>query len=114
MAVDKQITYDIIIAGLRKQNAKSLNKNGNCAFRGLNNTRCAVGFLIDDKEYRPAFDDPKKDDPGFTFVRNKGHDESLLSSLMLVHDHSEPKSWEKQFKDIASQFNLIYRAPQNV
>ncbi len=109
--ISKQITFDSIVNGLRKQNARCVSKSGHCLFRNEEGLRCAVGQLIEENEYNPDFDDPKKDKGGFNFVRDKGHNESLLTSLMLCHDKEQVKDWERRFKEIAEHHNLIYGEP---
>jgi hypothetical protein len=114
MAVDKQITFDLIVNGLRKQGKKSMDGHL-CKFRSEDGYRCAVGQLIEDNEYRPGFDDKAKQsekDNAFNFVKNKGHDDGLLTSLMCCHDHKEVKDWENNFAKIAERYGLIY-TPRN-
>lgn len=114
MAIDKQITFDAIVNGLRKQGKKSIDGHL-CKFRSEDGYKCAVGQLIEDNEYRPGFDDKGKQsekDNAFNFVKNKGHDENVLHGLMLVHDHTEIKDWEAGFLRIAERYGLIY-TPRN-
>jgi len=41
------------IKGVLTQGARSANSTGNCKYRGNNNHKCAVGFLIEDEYYYP-------------------------------------------------------------
>lgn len=113
--VDKQITFDAIVAGLRKQNARSTNENKHkCMFRSPDGLKCAVGQLIEDKDYIPDFDNPQVQSDkanGFKFVVDLGHDEDLLHSLMVCHDHTPVNGWEAKFKQIAKNFDLVYNPP---
>ncbi len=112
----KQQTFDLVISGLRKQNAREVGDKGTPVFRNKDGMCCAVGPLIDEKEYNPDFDDPKKLDEksnAFKFVQKKGHDEDLLTSLMMCHDHKNPDEWESMFKVIAEKYNLEYKPQSN-
>lgn len=108
MAIDKQITFDAIVNGLRKQGKKSLNTLGLCVFRAEDGSRCAVGQLIEEKEYVPGFDDYKTSDNAFEFVVNKGHNKELLHDLMTCHDSKLVENWESEFKTVAENHGLIY------
>ena len=54
--LDKQLAFNRAVAGLRQQQTRSANESGFCMYRGPNNTKCAVGWLIPDDEYNPEFD----------------------------------------------------------
>ena len=49
--------FNHVVEHLQKQGAKSLHPDGGiCAYRGRNETMCAVGSLIADDEYDPAWE----------------------------------------------------------
>ena len=43
-------------AHLLQQNAKSINRYGRCLYRGPEGRKCAIGCLIPDEKYDPAFE----------------------------------------------------------
>ena len=45
-----QTEFDTVVSHVRKQRVKSTT-GGDCAYRGLNNTKCAIGCLIPDAAY---------------------------------------------------------------
>ena len=54
--VDKKEIFDYVVNHLRQQGTPALSRYGQCAYRGINNTMCAVGCLLADDEYVPAFE----------------------------------------------------------
>src|SRR5262245_12433945 len=55
--MDRQAVFDTVAKGLLEQNARSIGADDErCLFRGLDNRKCAVGFLILDNEYDPAME----------------------------------------------------------
>lgn len=48
-----QSIFDEVLFKLRAQGKSSTNSQDQCLYRGNNNTRCAVGHLILDKDYSP-------------------------------------------------------------
>ncbi len=109
--IEPQVTFDTVVTGLRKQNARSVSENKHrCMFRSPDGLKCAVGMLITDEKYNPDFDNSSVQEAnGFNFVVNLGHDEDLLHKLMVCHDHTAVNGWEGKFKDIAKQFGLVYK-----
>ena len=54
---DPKDIFNHVIEHLRKQGTKSLHPDGGiCAYRGRDETMCAVGCLIADDEYDPAWE----------------------------------------------------------
>lgn len=110
--------YNKVSAHLLVQNKKSylpkdvVEKRGftvidtDCAYRGEDGLRCAIGCLIPDNEYSiemegsiPAalkFNNP---DLQKTFRDNY----SLLFQLQSVHDFYEPSEWKKKLKEIENK-----------
>ena len=54
--LDRQKVFDTALKGIIQQGCLSLATEGNCAYRGKNNTRCAVGWLIPDNRYDPKIE----------------------------------------------------------
>jgi hypothetical protein len=56
--LDRQWAFDTALNGLRAQGRRSVGPNGvTCLYRGLDNTKCGVGFLIPDERYTKALDE---------------------------------------------------------
>ena len=54
--MDAQEIFDTVAEHLFTQGKQAVSDKG-CAYRGRDNTTCAVGCLIKDSEYLPAMDD---------------------------------------------------------
>jgi hypothetical protein len=83
----RQQVYDRVAAHLRIQKRQSVNAAGNCAYRGENGLRCAMGIFISDEIFDPEIEGaaigsllayiPKEvADTGVEF----------LSDLQMLHD----------------------------
>jgi len=84
------VAYNLLLQGRKSQCARA---NGRliCAYRGLNNTKCAVGHMIADIHY-----DERMEGKSFTQLsmlypqfENIEHLEGLISNLQMAHDTSE-------------------------
>lgn len=108
---EKQSLLNIVISHLLIQRCGSLRVNHNNilvpAYRGLCNTRCAIGVLIRDSDYSPTFEgmgivqhylenDPFNDardsvvdaiNRSYPFVRNVPEDRAFLRDLQALHDY---------------------------
>jgi hypothetical protein len=58
MTMAYQKAIDIAVPALLKQGARSMDYTviGLCAYRGFDGKKCAVGWLMTDENYDPAFD----------------------------------------------------------
>lgn len=112
---DKQRTYDIVVAHLRKQNAQSFdadNGGTRCAYRGTCGLRCAVGALIPDELYTAEFEGLAVYEGGVqTLMRDLGYDIPLLAALQSMHDWHTPNEWEAELAVIAEYHDLYYTPP---
>ena len=82
-----------------------MDRDGSCLYRGPNNRKCAIGWLIADKLYNPFFEALD-----LSLVLNKlSADKQLtklsshfLHDLQLVHDENSVTAkngkWNKDFK----------------
>lgn len=56
----KQEAFDTMVAHLRRQGKPSVLTGGSsriyCAYRGADGSKCAVGCLIPDDDYKPSFE----------------------------------------------------------
>lgn len=111
--MDRQEAFDKIVAHLRHQKMRSIGPDGYCLYRGPNNTKCAVGALIEDCDYDP---DMEGNNIACLILRfpqlEKFRDIApLLNKFQLVHDKFNISTWESQFEVIAEMFYLHYIPP---
>lgn len=128
---DQEI-FDKILFHLRKQGKAARDDTGNCAYRGAGGTMCAVGCLISDDMYDPAFEgltasaaypeDGCQLNPGTRELRRAldaaGIDPSQWELLMRMQsghdcelDAHGPDKWEKFMFAQATLRDLIYTPP---
>lgn len=133
-----QEAFDKAVAGVRAQGYQlSLDEKTNCMYRGPNGLRCAVGHLIPDELYQPAFEGVTGDGliglhldhikrgidlERLAHLRQLLPDSlaPLLSELQGLHDGIEsdcegiPAEFEDGFRAIAKNFGLVYTEPSEV
>ena len=104
-----QEVFDKIVAHLRAQAAKSV-QGFSCKYRGPNGTKCAVGCLIPDEQYRPEMEGIMVDDlisrgwlPEYLIPHQK-----LLCDMQRVHDQTRIENWEADFLMVAQANELRY------
>lgn len=113
----KQEVFDKAVGGLLTQGCQSL-KGGNkneCMYRGDNGTKCAVGHLIDDDNYRPNVEGhniyAKEVQVALLASRVDITDDEifeLLQSLQRIHDESSLDLWRERLEEIADYNNLTF------
>ena len=54
--IDRQQVFDDVLAHLRAQKTSAANDSGWCVYRNAQGLKCAVGALIPDSFYDPAFE----------------------------------------------------------
>jgi hypothetical protein len=117
-----QEIFNKVLTHLRTQGSQakmfpegSPNPNS-CAYRGHNGTMCAVGCLIEDKEYEEDFEFLNISGV-ITMRKFKNFNKSnlgLLNALQKVHDSYCKSDGDfldfvnERFKRIAEEFKLIY------
>lgn len=122
---DPQEVYDFVVNHLRTQGCRAMtviDGRLQCAYRGKNGTKCAVGALIPDDVYDPEWEGANVRHlvlsvyvGGPVFKRNM----DLLSALQWrVHDPEH--HWdtdglnaygEQGLRDVAADFGLVYTLP---
>ena len=112
--MNRQQTFDTVVAHLRKQGKQATIDGHGCAYRGDNGTKCAVGCLIPDSEYREEFEGWPVGGVMGQCMALQDHDVDLLASLQRVHDANLPYDWEKRFQTVAKMYGLTYESPANV
>lgn len=124
--MNQQEIFNKVVTHLAQQGVQSIDINtrtdeyaGDCAYRGDNGAKCAVGCLILDQFYRPEIEGEFVTS---VEVRNclvesevleKSHTEeqlddklNLLGSLQRIHDANSPHSWKKAFTELAQKHGL--------
>lgn len=112
MNTQLQSVYDRVALHLLTQGEPSFDADRECAYRGVNNTSCAVGCLIKDEFYYPDLE-------GWSVTREatrrvlelSGVDvdmttEFMLMNLQQLHDHHPPKTWAQQLCIVATKYGL--------
>lgn len=123
--------FDIVATHLLTQKKKSLVEgDSNCAYRGANGLKCAIGALIPDNSYSESME--KKDIRtlvlygverlnNFLSVGHKecglkilnlfkiqkvGKNVAFLAQLQQVHDSYYPEAWKRELATIAMSYKL--------
>jgi hypothetical protein len=115
-----QHIFNRVVNGLRKQGCKSESGPGICKYRGSNKTRCAAGLLMSNKEYAPWMEGKTIDcllskiACPTSLEKKIGSNLDLVRALQSVHDHKDVLNWEKQFKEVAKYYDLVYTPPSGV
>ena len=105
------------ILNVIKQGCRSTAADGSCKYRGVDNTRCLVGWLINDEDYREEIEG--------VGVRNKfvisalrftpdNEQLRLLGHLQTCHDHSMVVFVNGEFVDLGFTNNFKHRIRANV
>jgi hypothetical protein len=119
----EQTVFNKIVKHLRQQGRKSkiyLKEHlesipgTNCAYRGKDGLKCAIGCLIPNRKYKPTMEGQSPREvlrhAGIS-ARYKYVDDGLLRDLQSIHDDYHPVAWEKAFREIAIQYELKYTPP---
>jgi hypothetical protein len=135
-----QVMFDRVLFGMRVQGGPSWRAGvrGACVYRAGSN-RCAVGLLMEDQAYDPAFDSTVNStiqelldrayeySPMIARLRDALAQSGLgketyplLAQLQLAHDLAATKNpggkdflpeFEKHMRGVAHEFNLEYTPP---
>lgn len=122
--MDQQELFDTVVAHARKQGRKSEiqidGKLPRCVYRGCDGLKCFMGALIEDREWRSAWEgmdimmvlNDYRCPPTLTrrldLVQNT---QGFLQDLQNIHDCEEVKDWESHFQGLAQDYDLKYTAP---
>lgn len=95
----------IIYVGVNmlKQGRRSEKNQFECAFRGDDGTKCAIGFLIPDEIYKPeleACSSAAELIERLKFPNPLGGRKSLLNELQQIHDKTS--SWHLELERLAT------------
>ncbi len=109
-----QETFNTSLAHLRAQGQRAIGKNGMCAYRGLNNTKCAIGALIPDSKYDESIEGLNVFDPHVVDALNGAfYDPQFYIELQrnlhdFLSDENYPGDLEIAAQDLAKKWNLNY------
>lgn len=139
--MNKQKLFNDVVAGFRAQNWErsrqepSMYNVGGCAYRGTNNTKCAIGLLISDKLYTQVLEgqsvlgimynsDLNSEIETFArqfssylsreydFDRDSDRDINFLNNLQMAHDQGsdeeEEPSLENELRKFAKDEELVW------
>lgn len=90
--IPQQETFDRSVVPVIKQGRPSKNSEScSCAYRGVDGTRCAAGWLLADEKYLVSMEGyTVRSDTGVGQVlAAEGHDLVLVSRLQNCHDNAE-------------------------
>ena len=112
----EQEIFDIVANHLLTQNKKSLLKpyahidyvDGICAYRGIDDCKCAAGILIPDEHYSSTME---------TGTWNALVEKELvpdkfryfIRELQSIHDKSPVTDWKENLKNLANSHNLEWK-----
>lgn len=102
-----QELFDKVATHLLKQGRRSVRANGECAYRGKDGLRCAIGVLIPDDKYGRGLEGLSSDAGSVMNAAGLVDENSLLAHvLQWVHDSVEPAEWRERLKIEAESFRL--------
>ena len=110
----RQDIFDKVYKHVLEQDAKSLAKNGSCLYKSIDGSQCAIGCLIDDKNYNIDLEHRgitsslvmnavKNSNKG---IRLNGVTMCMLERLQCIHDDSNLEAWEGLLRALAKNYNL--------
>jgi len=106
--------FTIARDGMLKQGMRSMSTQegeSSCAYRGDNGLRCALGFCISDKDYRPSMEGYGPEEVYIAKAIGlpyEGEAISFLSELQSIHDNKDPEAWDFHLRMFAQVHGLEY------
>ena len=110
----KQVFQTVATHLLTQKNKSVCTHNGDgCVYQNDIGRRCAVGVLIDSKNYQPDLEGKAADHLEVTQAVEKSldtninkSDRDLLCKLQDIHDYSTVDSWREELEELADrEFN---------
>jgi hypothetical protein len=126
---DKQALFNHVATHLIKQGRRSV-RNGQCAYRGNDGTRCAAGCLIDDAQYTAEMEGRSvfaqdilpcinasigREIGGTDLCMARGSrwgslptdlEIKMLQKMQVIHDGIDVDAWPEHLRAIAVEFGL--------
>ena len=111
----KKQVFKTVVTHLLTQNSKSIGPDdtGMCMYKHDSGRSCAVGVLIDSKNYQPDLEGKATDALEVIQAVEKSldtnitkSDRDLLCKLQDIHDYSTVDSWREELQGLADrEFN---------
>jgi hypothetical protein len=108
--------FDIAVSGVLKQGNPSISNSGNCKYRGMNNDRCAIGWLIPDDMYNPKMEGFSINNlcDKYSFPDYIINNLTFFDRLQTCHDFNSEKvnnaefidAFKNDVKKLALKYNL--------
>lgn len=113
---DRQTAFAKVLTHLRQQGQQAVDEDGDCMYRGLNNTMCAVGCLIPDDRYDTDMEmTPATAGIVYDAIEGEpGEDDSqfVLEMQQMLHDQFIPieggPTFNEWLEGRAKEFAEIY------
>jgi hypothetical protein len=110
----RQEMFDKMVSHLREQKAFSVNPGSlSCLYRSVDGNKCAIGALIPDYRYNPAFEGIGVRHAMFDFI--EADYSFLCAAQSMLHDSMKrlaadwnSKIFEAQAAFLAETYNLEY------
>lgn len=104
----RQEIFDIVARHLLTQKEKSTNTIGSfCMYRGIRGLKCAIGALIPDEKYSPAFESCMVEEPEVCEAAGISYEDvSFARGIQCVHDLCEPAYWFTELLRFAHRYSL--------
>lgn len=103
-----QEVFDQVAKHLLAQGKRSvLVPGGSCAYRGMDDRKCAAGCLIGDDEYSPDIESVPWHALADKGLVPKSHS-SLIQALQTIHDTWATIDWAEGLEKIADEFYLSH------
>jgi hypothetical protein len=119
-----QEVYDFVLTKIREQGTDSSDEDGDfCAYRGHENTKCAIGHMIPDDLYDPKMEKFPVDELLHKFNLENPTTNSIISELLLslqhAHDSASAREnvsnfmpeFEFRMRNIADHYQFDYTPP---
>jgi hypothetical protein len=111
--VNRQAVYDKVKAHLLAQNARAMDHEETCLYRGPYGLKCAIGCLISDEAYYSDLEMlTPSDTPVQRALAKSGvkiedeEDELFLTRLQQVHDLWPVRDWASRLANLAANYGL--------
>ncbi len=119
---NRQEIFDRVVKHRRTQGKKSMYGSG-CAYRGADDTMCAIGCLITEEHYNPHFEcmtvcseavlEALRKSLGLSQQTLSYENTALLRSLQGIHDNHTPELWPDRLLEVAQFYGLEYNPPES-
>lgn len=113
-----QEAFDLVATKLIEQGKPSMGSDGQCMYRGPNNTRCAAGWLIPDDKYNDEMEGiALRCDNDNSVCFAIPCDLAFTTRLQDAHDTStgsSTKVWQREWKHSMHRIASLYSLKNDV